>query len=163
MLDAQSRPTLCDPMDCSPPLSKWFLQARILEWVAIPFSRGSSQSRDWSQVSYIAGYQGSYQGSQTAFYSLCHSVLTTIFLGSVLLLVDSGTAGMEIQDQIMFVCFSIVVKNQPYPNPLALPFSWHPRGSHETSCINYTLSPWYLTIWVWQEKWNVFYWGWGFN
>ena len=36
--------TLCDPMDCSPPGSSvhGILQARILEWVAIPFSRGSS-------------------------------------------------------------------------------------------------------------------------
>ena len=31
------------------------LQARILEWVAFPFSRGSSQPRDWTQVSHIAG------------------------------------------------------------------------------------------------------------
>ena len=33
----------------------WILQARILEWVAIPFSRGSSQPRDQSGVSYITG------------------------------------------------------------------------------------------------------------
>ena len=40
--------TLCDPMDCSPPGSSvcGSLQARILEWVATPFSRGSSQPRD---------------------------------------------------------------------------------------------------------------------
>ena len=46
-----------DPMDCSPPgLSvHGILQARILEWVAIPSSRGSSQPRDWTQVSHIAG------------------------------------------------------------------------------------------------------------
>ena len=39
--------TLCDPMDCSPPGSFvcGILQARILEWVAIPFSKGSSQPR----------------------------------------------------------------------------------------------------------------------
>ena len=44
MLVSQSCPTLCDPMDCSPPGSSvlGILQARILEWVAIPFSRGSS-------------------------------------------------------------------------------------------------------------------------
>ena len=44
-LVAQSRPTLCDPMDCSPPGSSvhWILQARVLEWVAVPSSRGSSQ------------------------------------------------------------------------------------------------------------------------
>ena len=41
---AQSCPTLCDPVDCSPPDSSihGILQARILEWVAISFSRGSS-------------------------------------------------------------------------------------------------------------------------
>ena len=44
----QSCPTLCDPMDCSPPASSVHgtLQARILEWVAIPFFRGSSWPRD---------------------------------------------------------------------------------------------------------------------
>ena len=42
-------PSLCDPMDCSPPGSSVheILQARILEWVAMPSSRGSSWSRDW--------------------------------------------------------------------------------------------------------------------
>jgi len=49
--------TLCDPMDCSPPGSSihGILQARILEWVAIPFSRGSSQPRNQTWVSCIAG------------------------------------------------------------------------------------------------------------
>ena len=43
----QSCPTLCDPMGCGPPGSSvhGILQARILEWVAIFFSRGSSQPR----------------------------------------------------------------------------------------------------------------------
>ena len=46
----------CDPMDCSPPGSSVYgiLQARILEWVAISFSRGSSQPRDQTLVSHIA-------------------------------------------------------------------------------------------------------------
>ena len=54
---SQSCPTLCDPMDCSLPCSsiRGILQARILEWVAISFSRGSSQLRDQTQVSCIAG------------------------------------------------------------------------------------------------------------
>ena len=45
------------PVDCSPPSSSvhGILQARILEWVAISFSRGSSQPRDQTQVSHIAG------------------------------------------------------------------------------------------------------------
>ena len=47
-LVAQSRLTLCDPMDCYPLDSSVYgvLQARILEWAAISFSRGSSQLRD---------------------------------------------------------------------------------------------------------------------
>ena len=45
-------PTLCDPVDYT---DHGILQARILEWVAVPFSRGSSQPRDRTQVSHIAG------------------------------------------------------------------------------------------------------------
>ena len=48
---AQSSLTLCDPVDCSLPGSSvhGILQARILEWVAISFSRGSSRPRDWTR------------------------------------------------------------------------------------------------------------------
>ena len=48
VLVAQSRQTVCNTMDCSPPGSSihGILQARILEWVAMPFSRESSQHRD---------------------------------------------------------------------------------------------------------------------
>ena len=57
VLDAQSCPALCNPMDCSPPGSsvQGILQVRILEWVAIASSRGSSRPRDQTQVSCIAG------------------------------------------------------------------------------------------------------------
>ena len=57
VLVIQSCPTLCDPMDCSPPGSSvlGILQARLLKWVAMPFSRESSQPRDQTQVSLIAG------------------------------------------------------------------------------------------------------------
>ena len=49
---AQSCPTLCDPVDCSPPgfSVHGILQARILEWIAISFSRGSSWPRNRTQV-----------------------------------------------------------------------------------------------------------------
>ena len=44
----------CDPIDCSPPgFSGGILQARILEWISMPSSRGSSQPRDWTCVSYV--------------------------------------------------------------------------------------------------------------
>ena len=56
VLVAQLCPTLCDRMDCSLPGSSVhrILQARRLEWVAIPFSRGSFQLNDGTQVSCIA-------------------------------------------------------------------------------------------------------------
>ena len=47
----QSCPNLCDPMDRT---AQGILQARILEWVAFPFSRGSSQPRDRTQISHMA-------------------------------------------------------------------------------------------------------------
>ena len=49
---AQSCPTLCNPIDYR---VHGILQARILEWVAFPFSRGSSQPRHQTQVSRIVG------------------------------------------------------------------------------------------------------------
>ena len=61
---AQSCPTLGDPMDCSPPGSSvhGILQARILEWTAMPSSRGSSWPRGWTQVSHVAGRFALLQG-----------------------------------------------------------------------------------------------------
>ena len=52
-----SCPTLCHPMDCSLLGSSihGIFQARVLEWVAMPSSRGSSRPRDWTQVSQAAG------------------------------------------------------------------------------------------------------------
>ena len=58
MLVAQSCPTLCDPMDCSPPGSSahGILQAEIFERAAIPFSRATSWPRYRTQVSCITGW-----------------------------------------------------------------------------------------------------------
>ena len=49
-------PTLCDSIDCSPPGSTvhWIFQARILQWVAGFYSRGSSQPRDRTHISYVS-------------------------------------------------------------------------------------------------------------
>ena len=63
VLVIQSGPTLCKPIDCSPPGSSihGILQARILGWVAISFSRGSSPPRDWTQISCIVCWFSSVQ------------------------------------------------------------------------------------------------------
>ena len=71
LVKSLSRVRLCDPMSCSLPGSSvcGMFQARILEWAAMFFSRGSSWPRDWTPVSLIAGrcfYHLSYQGSWRA-------------------------------------------------------------------------------------------------
>ena len=66
----QSCPTLCDPTDCSPPGSSILgtFQAKVLEWVVISFSRGSSRPRDRTRVSHtpaacsFPGENSSYDG-----------------------------------------------------------------------------------------------------
>ena len=71
-MSLQSCLTLCDPIDCSPPGSSvhGILQARILEWAAMPSSRGSSRPRDQTCVSYVSCivrqvlYHWCHQGSQ---------------------------------------------------------------------------------------------------
>ena len=65
VLATQACPTHCDPMDCSPPGSsvQEILQARILKWVAIPSSKGSSQHRNQTHISCVSciGRQVLYQ------------------------------------------------------------------------------------------------------
>ena len=71
VLVAQLCLTLCDPMDCIPPDSSvhGILQARILEWIAILFSRGSSWSRDQTKISCIVGRFFTIWATREAQYS----------------------------------------------------------------------------------------------
>ena len=87
-LVAQLCPTLSDPMGCSPPGSSVHgdLQARILEWVAMSSSRGSSQPRDQTQVSRIAGGFFTVWATREAQWAMYlfswqyHTVLITVTL-----------------------------------------------------------------------------------
>ena len=73
---------LCNPMDCAchSPLSMVILQARILEWVAMPSSRGSSWTRDQPRVSYVSCigrwvlYHSRHLGSPSAWQWLIKSL-----------------------------------------------------------------------------------------
>ena len=94
---AQSCPILCDPMDYSPPSSSvhGILQAGILEWVAILFSRESSWPRDQTHVSHFAGRFFTFWATSEA--PTPHTQLNLIFkeiLGAVLhkLLLHTGGA-----------------------------------------------------------------------
>ena len=70
--------TLCDPMDCS--LSGFsvygIFQAKVLEWVAISFSRGSSWPRDRTQVSHIAGRCFTLWGTREDTFLTCHQIVS---------------------------------------------------------------------------------------
>ena len=77
--ESGSAVTLFDPMDC---IVHGILQARILEWVAFPFSRGSSQPRDRTQVSSIAGRSSPAEPQGKPIYMcmcLCVCVYTYIY------------------------------------------------------------------------------------
>ena len=79
----------CDPMDCSPPGSSahGILQARILEWVAISSSRGSSWPRDWNCISctgwHILYYWATWPdtAASSLWMPISFQMLTSIFSG----------------------------------------------------------------------------------
>ena len=70
----QSCPTLCDAVDCSSSVHG-ILQARILEWVAMPSSRESSQPRDQTWVSYVSCT------GRWVLYHKCHLGISCFFIG----------------------------------------------------------------------------------
>ena len=77
-ISLRSCPTLCDPMNCSPPGSSahGILQARILKWVAIPFSRGPSHPRDWTWVSCIVGRRFTIWVTRDVWYQILEGCWT---------------------------------------------------------------------------------------
>ena len=113
VLAAQSCLTLCDPMDYNPPGSTvhGILQARILEWVAIPFSRGPSWPRDLTRISCIAcRFFTDWAGEPTCF-SITDFI--RVFIGLAKKLVQVFTQDQienpnEISGQPIYLYFLIV-------------------------------------------------------
>ena len=97
----QSCPTLCNPLDCSPSGSSIHgtLQARIVEWTVMPSSRGSSQLRDRTQVSCIAG--GFFRTKALFFLLTKHNL--KILLDCVIPASHSGKCQDDICPVIIFV------------------------------------------------------------
>ena len=98
---AQSCSTLCNPMDYSLPGSSihGVFQARVLEWVAISFSRGSSQPRNWTLVSLIAGRCFTVWATRKAshqFSSVAQSCLTLCDP------MNSSTPGFPVHHQLPY-------------------------------------------------------------
>jgi len=78
----QSCPTLCDPVDCSLPDSSVhrILQAKILEWVAISFSRGSSKPRDQTHISMFPALAGRFFTTSATEYYINNRILVILSL-----------------------------------------------------------------------------------
>ena len=95
MLVTQSCLTLADPMDCNLPGSSVheILQARIREWVAIPFSRGSSGPRARTQISRIAGRFSTARATREATPNLAESSQNPTSLSWALIPVSSLEGG----------------------------------------------------------------------
>ena len=98
---ALSCPTVWDPMDCSPPGCSVYgiLQARILGWVAILFSRASSRPKDQTHVSHTAG----------RLYHLSHQESHYIYQIKV-----------EETQSIFTLCYRFILRNEPFPGTYRL-------------------------------------------
>ena len=99
-------PLFCDPMDCSLPGSSvhGIFQARILECIAMPFSRGSFQPRDWTWVSWISRqilYYW-YHLSQSCHYFIDSK---TNFLTSMKLRCERQLSMSELNSDMFFIYF----------------------------------------------------------
>ena len=130
----QSCPTLCNPMDCSLPRFSvhGIFQARIPEWVAISFSRGSSQPRDRTQVSCIVGRSftvwatrevinlQSLVTTHTHTHTHTHYKIETLLMKS--LLTDVQQAVVQLLHSSLESCPGNLIRKQVFSPVLAL--SW---------------------------------------
>ena len=111
---AQSCLTLCDPTDYT---VHGILQARILEWVAFPFSRGSSQLRDWTRVSCTAG----------RFFTSWGTMETQSPWGSSIIFKQKGPDTKNLESccfQVITVLFFLFIKFMEFSALCALSSCW---------------------------------------
>ena len=96
---AQSCPTLCNPMDCSPRGSSvhGLFQARKLEWAAISSSNGSSRSRDRTCISCISSIEGRFLATWATWGAPCVYVCVYIYTNTahISTIIGRSVGGME--------------------------------------------------------------------
>ena len=118
--DSQLHPTLCHPMGCSSPGSSVYgiLQARILEWLVISFSRGSASPRDRTCVSCIGRqilYHQRHLGSPHSCPLLMKSTLSR----------GGGSVGMSMAASTINTWMEMVARQQPEESSSSLPQVLH--------------------------------------
>ena len=111
---AQSCLTLCDPTDCSLPgfSIPGILQARMLEWVAISFSKRSSQPRDWTWVSHIAGRRFTIWATREVLYLLSTTILTCHSRPLLIFCLDNQS--IDINGMLTFPVVLVLLSISPF-------------------------------------------------
>ena len=124
VVGCQLCPTLCDPMDCSPPgpSGHGISQARMLEWIAISFSRGSSWLRDQTCISCIAGefFTTEPPGKPTTVYLKLKIKVKVKLLSHVWLFVTPWTVAYQAPPSMGF-SRQEYWSGLPFPSPRDLP------------------------------------------
>ena len=125
-------PALFNPVDCRPPGSSvlGILQARILEWDPIPSSRGSSQSRDWTQVPYISSIASKFS-STSATWEARESTYFTINLFAYWFRVGDQHLG--------FSCFWMAKKKKKNPQKKLFSRQWRCCSCFQLGKLKYIL------------------------
>ena len=112
---AQSCLTLCDSVDCRPPGSciHGISQARILEWVAISFSRGSSRPKDQTRVSRIAGRHFNLWATREAQNWTLILISETLYLSARKESIsESLVVTLETYIVCNYICYFIYISNK---------------------------------------------------
>ena len=139
---AQSCPNPCDPMDCSLSGSSvhGIFQTRVLEWVAISFSRGSSQPKNQTQVSCIAGRFFTDWAMREAPIILIRKVLVTRLCPTLCNPVDYSTPGFSVHGVLQARILEWV----------AIPFSRGSSWPRDQTWVSCTAGK-FFTIWATRE------------
>ena len=149
MLVTQLCLTLCSPMDVSPPSSSVYgiFHVRILELVAIPFSRGSSWHRDWTCVSYVAGRLFTVWATRDKIITtIVPTILPTIFLGrKAMTNIDSILKSRDITSPTKFR----LVKAMVFPVVMYGCESWTIK---KAGCRRIDA----FELWCWEDTWESF-------
>ena len=150
-LVAQLCPTLCHSMDCSLPVSSihGILQARILEWVAIAFSRGASWPRDRSQVSYTTG--GFFTIWATWGVAVFFNVSNNVYCDTVYNSLNYSCLGNSTERGLWW---TVVRYNLVTLNNNKASFLWNSKQSLKFPC-SAEVTGWIPGLKIlWTRKWN---------
>ena len=148
VLVMQSCPSLCNPMECRPPGSSvhGVLQAGILEWGAIPFSRGSSQPGYWTRVSCIEGKLFTSWATRETHIIHIYIYIYIIFFSVIwqLNLILSDTLAVQSSPWVILPKQSF----SPCTVKIRIMWGWEAQG------LGPSLLVFYIVVGFWPDPWS---------